>query len=99
MLFATVTYTNQSGAKFDFEYYMKKHIPMVERLLSTSIEVTRGIGTPDGAAAPFVCVGRIRIKSIEEFSAAMARYGAEILGDVPRYTNLQPAIQFDEVLS
>jgi uncharacterized protein (TIGR02118 family) len=99
MRFVTVAYPNQSGAKFDFDYYMQKHIPMVASLLGTSIEVSKGIGTPTGEPVASLCVARIHIRSIEEFSAAMAKHGAQIIGDIPNYTNIQPTLQIDEALA
>jgi len=42
MKYVTVTYPSKHDAKFDFDYYMPKHIPMVSRLLGTSIEVSKG---------------------------------------------------------
>ncbi|HUK24563.1 MAG TPA: EthD family reductase [Terriglobales bacterium] len=98
MLFVTVTYANQDGAKFDFDYYMKKHIPMVAGLLGTTIEVCKGIATPMGTPVAFLCVARIRINSIEEFSAAMAKHGPQITQDVANYSNVQPTVQIDEEL-
>ena len=98
MLCASVVYPNQPDAKFDFRYYMKKHIPMVEELLNTSIEVVRGVASTTGPAVPFVCTARIAIHSTDEFFAAMATHGAQILGDIPNYTNIQPIVQIDELV-
>jgi uncharacterized protein (TIGR02118 family) len=98
MMCATVIYPNQQDAKFDFEYYMKKHIPMVEKLLNTTIEVMRGLSSPSGPPVPFVCTARIKINSAQEHSAAMATHGAQILGDIPNYTNIQPLVQIDELV-
>ena len=94
-----VMYPNQSGARFDFDYYMKKHIPMVENLLHTNIAVSKGIATLSGAPIAFVCTARIRINSVEEFSAAFAKHGAQIMGDIPNYTDIPPWLQIDEVLA
>ena len=99
MQYATVVYPNQSGSKFDFDYYMKKHIPMVEALLNTSIAVSKGIATLNGTPVAFVCIARIRINGLEEFSAAFAKHGAQIMEDIPNYTDIQPSVQIDEVLA
>ena len=99
MLYVMVLYPNQSGSKFDFDYYMKKHIPMVESLLNTSIAVSKGIATPNGTPIAFVCTARMRINSLEEFSTAFAKHGAQITGDIPNYTDIQPSVQIDEVLA
>lgn len=93
----TVIYPNKDGSKFDFDYYMQEHIPMVERLFGKSIEVRRGISAPTGAPAPYVCIATIAA-NIAEFQAVFAQHGAEILGDIPNYTNVEPAVQFDEIL-
>jgi uncharacterized protein (TIGR02118 family) len=93
-----VTYPNKEGAKFDFEYYLAKHVPMVSALLGKEIEVNKGIGTPNGAPVPFLCIARIWIDSLEEFTAAMAQHGGKIMGDIPNYTNVTPVLQIEEVV-
>jgi uncharacterized protein (TIGR02118 family) len=101
MYCATVAYPRKDGGKFDFDYYAKKHIPMVTRFAGANCiksEIRKGIASPDGSPAPFVCVASIWIKSIEEFQAALAKHGGEIMGDVLNYTNIQPILQVDEVL-
>jgi uncharacterized protein (TIGR02118 family) len=94
----TVIYPNKDGSKFDFDYYTQKHVPWVARLVGKSIEVRRGISSPAGAPAPYVCIATIAA-SIAEFQAVFARHGAEILADVPNYTNIEPTVQFDEILA
>jgi len=78
---------------------MKKHIPMVAGLLKTTIEVSKGVANPTGQPVANLCVARIRINSVDEFSAMMAKHGAQIMGDIVNYTNIQPAVQIDEVLN
>ncbi len=79
MQFATVTYPSKDGAKFDFDYYMKTHIPLVCGLLGTSIEVCKGTSAMPGDPPAFVCVARIKISGPEEFALAMAKHGAQII--------------------
>jgi uncharacterized protein (TIGR02118 family) len=99
MQFATVTYPSKDGAKFDFDYYMKTHIPLVCCLLGTSIEVCKGTSAMPGDPPAFVCVARIKISGPEEFALAMAKHGAQIMADIPNYTNITPVVQIDEVLT
>ncbi len=94
----TVLYPNKDGANFDFEYYTKKHVPWVAGLVGNSIEVRRGLSSVTGAPAPFVCLATIHVNSIEKFQATFAKHGAEILADIPNYTNIEPFVQFDEIL-
>jgi len=95
----TVVYPNKNDATFDFDYYMKKHVPWVAKLTGNKIEVRRGISSAAGSSAPFVCVATILIDSVAEFQAVFAQHGAEILADVPKYTNIEPIVQFDEILA
>jgi uncharacterized protein (TIGR02118 family) len=94
----TVVYPNKKGAKFDFDYYMKKHIPFVAGLMGKGLEVRRGISTATGSPAEFVCIGTIPIDSVAAFQAIFAQHGAEIMADIPNYTNIQPIVQFDDIL-
>jgi uncharacterized protein (TIGR02118 family) len=98
MYYVTVLYPNRDDVKFDFDYYMSKHIPMVARLLDTTVEVCKGISTPTGDPAPFLYTARIRVNSLEKYQAAMAQHGAQIIGDIPNYCNAQPTVQLDEVV-
>jgi len=95
---ATVVYSNKPGAKFDFDYYLTKHVPMVAGFFGTDIEVQKGILSPMGSSLAFVCIARIWINSIEHFQATMTQYGAQILSDVANYTNIEPVLQIDEVV-
>jgi uncharacterized protein (TIGR02118 family) len=98
MRYVSVMYPNRDGVKFDFDYYLGKHIPMASRLLGSPIEVCKGIATPTGAPPAFLCTARIRVNSMEEFQAAMAQHRAQIMGDIPNYCNLEPTVQIDEVM-
>jgi uncharacterized protein (TIGR02118 family) len=95
----TVLYPNKEGAKFNFDHYMKKHVPWVAGLVGKSIEVRRGISSASGSPAPFVCMATIQVGTIDEFKSVFAKHGAEILADIPNYTNIEPFVQFDEILS
>ena len=99
MQLVTVVYPNKADANFDFAYYMKKHIPWVAQLVGKSIEVRRGISSVMGSPVAFVCVATIPIDSVAEFQAIFAKHGTEILADVPNYTNIEPLVQFDEILA
>ena len=94
----TVLYPNKNDAKFDFNYYTRKHVPWVSGLLGLKIDVHKGISSPTGSAPAFLFVAAIHINSIEEFQAMFAKHGAKIMADIPNYTNVEPVIQFDEAL-
>lgn len=99
MQLVTVLYPNKENAIFNFEYYMTKHVPWVSELVGKPIEVRRGLSSPMGANSPFVCIATIHVNSLDEFQPIFAKHGAQIMADIPNYTNIQPIIQFDEVLA
>lgn len=94
----TILYPNKASAKFDFDYFIKKHIPMTTKAFGNVVEVRKGISSPFGSPVPFICLVRIVINSVEEFLSVMKQQGAELIADMPNYTNIEPLIQFDEVL-
>ena len=102
MIRVSVLYPYQDDAKFDYTYYVTKHMVLVkERLADTGllrIEADKAIGGGDpNAPAPFLCVGHMYFNSIEDFQKGMATHGKELLADVPNYTNVRPQIQLAEI--
>jgi uncharacterized protein (TIGR02118 family) len=101
MIKISVFYPNSAGAKFDMNYYVSKHLPMVQKKLGTALKgvaAEQGIAGGDpGVAAPFIAVGHLMCDSVETFQSAFAPHASEIMADVPNYTNVQPTIQISEV--
>ena len=93
-----VLYPNKDGATFDFEYYMQKHIPLANGLLGHEFKVSRGISSAQGGQPPFLCIARMDIGTMEKFLPVLGRH-VEVLGkDIPNYTNVEPVMQFEELL-
>jgi len=104
MIRVSVLYPTGEGKKFDTTYYMQKHMPLVrERLTGLGLvraEVDRGVaGGAPGAPAPFVYVAHLYFNSLADFQKAMGAHGAELMADVPNYTNIQPQVQISEIVS
>ena len=103
MIRISVLYPATEGARFDQEYYAQKHMKLVrDRLGSLGLvrtEIDKGLagGAPD-APAPFVSIGHVYFNSLADFQKAMAAHGAELMADVPNYTNIQPVIQISEIV-
>jgi uncharacterized protein (TIGR02118 family) len=99
----SVFYDTGAEGRFDFDYYVQQHVPMVHRLMADqgcrAMWVERGIaGGAPGSPAPYSVVGHMEFASAEAFGAAMAAVGAEIQGDVPNYTDQLPTIQISEIV-
>ena len=101
MIRVSVYYPNNSGARFDHDYYANKHMPMVLEKLGALVvrgEVDKGIGgaAPD-APATYVAVGHLIFNSLEDFQQGFGSHGDEIMGDIPNYTDIEPIIQVSEI--
>ena len=97
----TVLYPNKPGITFDFDYYLKKHKTLIERLYGKGIkklELRRGVSMQDGSPVPYVAVINIYIGSQKDFDAAAAKYTQTLIDDVKNFTNGMPVIQNDEVV-
>jgi uncharacterized protein (TIGR02118 family) len=97
----SVFYPHQPNARFDMTYYCEQHMPMVRRLLGSAIKnlaVEQGLsgGTP-GAPALYIAMGHCYFDSVPAFLEAWTPHAAEILADIPNYTDLQPQFQISEV--
>lgn len=104
MVKISIQYPNTPGARFDFDYYVGTHMPMAIELLSAHpgyqrISVEKGLGgaQPDSPPA-YIAVCDIFFDSIEDFLAAFMPNAPVLQGDMPNYTDVEPVIQFNEVL-
>ncbi|MBP6820411.1 MAG: EthD family reductase [Acidobacteria bacterium] len=101
MIKVSVFYPNEAGKKFDLDYYCNKHIPLVQEKLGAAckqiaVESGLGGGAPDSPAT-FIAMGHMYFDSVEAFQQAFAPHSAEIMGDIPNYTEIQPTLQISEV--
>jgi uncharacterized protein (TIGR02118 family) len=101
MIKVSVMYPNQQGAHFDMAYYCTKHIPMLRQLLGPAlmnVAVEEGIaGMTPGSPAPYLALGHLYFESVAVFQEAFTPHAAQIVGDVPNYTNSEPTIQISTV--
>lgn len=102
MIRVTVSYPARAGARFDHEYYASKHRPLiVDRLKSAGlirIEIDKCVADGAGGAPGVVASAHMFFPSVAEFQAAMSKHGAELLGDIPNYTDIQPSILISAVV-
>lgn len=88
-------------AKFDWDYYLGKHTPMVQRLMGAAlkkVEIDKGLAGPGpGAPATYTTVCTLSFDSVESFQAAFAPHAQQIMADIANYTDVQPVVQISEV--
>lgn len=102
MIRLTIMYPDAEGATFDMDYYINKHIPMVNEtcapgIRECSVEQGLGGGGP-GVPAPYRVIARITVDSMEDFEKYVAPNDPIFAADVPNFTNIRPVIQVNEVV-
>lgn len=96
----SVLYPNQEGRRFDLEYYLKRHLPLVKSLLEPfrlrDVEVTQGLAS--GSPQPYLVVTHLVFDELEDFQRGMKENQAMIVSDVPNYTDITPVFQIGRIL-
>lgn len=100
MIRVSALYPNGDDARFDHDYYQGTHQDLLHARWGRwlrGVEMDRGLAGGGGAAAPFVGGAHLYFDSVEEFQAALAAHGEEVLGDIPNFTNTQPVLQISRI--
>ena len=102
MIKVSILYPNDAGSNFDHAYYRDSHMPMVKARLGDAC-LRYGIdrclgGAAPGSPAPYHAIGELYFNRVEDFGAAMAPHGKEIMGDIPNYTSVSPVLMVSEVV-
>lgn len=103
MVKISILYPKKSDSRFDLEYYLNTHMPMSIDKLSAGkgyrgVSVAHGVdvGMPELQPA-FVAQCDYYFDSFEDFAAAFMPHAALLQGDMAHYTDIEPAIQVNEV--
>jgi uncharacterized protein (TIGR02118 family) len=101
MIKVSVLYPNNPGAKFDMAYYTSKHMPMVQRKIGAAckgIAAEQGVsGAEPGSKPAYIAIGHLLFDSVASFQSGFGPHSAEILADIPNYTNTQPVVQISDI--
>jgi len=101
MVKLTILYPNSDGARFDLDYYLNVHVPMAHRLLEPAMKrytVDAGLlGAGPDVPPPFLAIGEQTYESVEAFMEVFMPNAAELQGDIPKFTNVEPVIQFSQM--
>jgi uncharacterized protein (TIGR02118 family) len=104
MVRISILYPNNKDSRFDFRYYVEKHMPASIELLSAhpgfkGVSVERGVGGAEPGSEPaYIAMCHCLFNSVDDFMAAFMPNAAALQGDMPNYTDIEPVIQFNEVL-
>jgi uncharacterized protein (TIGR02118 family) len=101
MIKVSVLYPNKPGAHFDMNYYVGHHMPLAMRLLAKGLrrtEVDAGLqGAAPGEPAPFFGGCQFYYDTVDAFLENWSAAAEELGADIPKYTDVAPIIQLNEV--
>ena len=102
-MIVTVMYQVAAGQKFDVDYYMKAHMPLVHRLWDSAglkgSQVLKGTASPTGEPATYHVMTLLEFESMDAFGAAAQQHGKEVMGDIANFTDGTTILQFNDQLS
>ncbi|MCJ7465250.1 MAG: EthD family reductase [Maribacter sp.] len=102
MIKVSVFYPNADGKKFDMDYYIGTHVPLVSKTLGTALKgasYDKGLGGgAPGSPATYVSIANLFFDSIEEFGEAFGAAAPTFQADLPNFTNIEPIVQISEVM-
>ena len=96
-------YPKKEGCRFDFDYYIEKHMPMSIACLSDAkgfrgVSVERGIDIEEPKLeSSYFAMCHYYFDSVEDFLAAFMPHAQKLQGDIPNYTDIEPIIQISRV--
>ncbi len=100
MILVTVMYP--AGEKFDTDYYLKTHMPLVRDRWSAyglkSAQAIKGVAKADGSALDYQMIALLTFGSLDDFKAAGKAHGKEIFDDIPKFTSAQAVVQINDVV-
>jgi uncharacterized protein (TIGR02118 family) len=101
MITVNVLYRHSDSIKFNMNYYLDTHMPLISKLLGSALKgalVQQGTaGGAPGSPPEFAVITVLRFESMEAFQAAFLPHAPAVMADIVNFTSEQPSIQFSEV--
>lgn len=98
MIRVSVLYPKEPGKKFDFDYYINKHMAMVHQKLDPAGLVKTEVDKAADENSPFMAAGHLYFKSMEDFQNGFFAHMADFGADMVNYTDIMPQLQISEIL-
>jgi uncharacterized protein (TIGR02118 family) len=101
MIRVSFLYPNRAGSRFDAEYYIGTHMPLVIARLGMALKsVSAEIGISSAMPtqpAPHAAIATFDFESVQAFTGAVMPHYAELQADIPNYTDIEPVVQISEL--
>jgi uncharacterized protein (TIGR02118 family) len=95
MIRVSVMYTK--GGKFNYDYYVNKHMALVHKLLDpfgmVKSEVNKGIGD-----SPYMAIGHLVFNSMEDMQKGLQAHDPELAADLVNFSDVKPQFQISEII-
>jgi uncharacterized protein (TIGR02118 family) len=90
MIHVLVMYPRTEGTKFDGDYWVNTHMPLVSQHWPQAVKWEASLAGED---QPFYGAASIYFASMEDFGAAVGGAGGPVvMGDVANYTDTAPTL-------
>ena len=96
-----IIYPKQENAQFDWDYYLNIHMPMSIKLHGEALKavsIAKGIEGIESAPVAYLALTTMQFESVQSFIDAFTPHAEILQGDMKNYTNIQPVIQFSEIV-
>ncbi|MGI4779224.1 MAG: EthD family reductase [Janthinobacterium lividum] len=98
----TVLYENVDDATFDLDYYMARHMPLVDEKFKpfgmTGWRVLKAVGAPFGGKPAYSVIANLEFDSASQFLDAVAAESGPVFGDVPNFSNKSPVVVIGDLV-
>jgi len=96
-----VIYPVAAGTRFDYDYYLSTHMPLVEEHMGPHIEqtlVTKGVAGGPDVPPPYYAVATMVFPDKDAMHKAM-RASGPVMKDVANFTDVQPQVLIGKVIA
>ncbi|MDO5691704.1 MAG: EthD family reductase [Pseudomonadota bacterium] len=103
MFRVTIIYPDQPGARFDQDYYLKKHVPTMKQLLQgmpgfLNISVERSFDASSWGASFALMTCHYTFDSLQNTMLAMSDLAGQMRADIPKFSNVVPTVYVNELI-
>jgi uncharacterized protein (TIGR02118 family) len=101
MVQLNILYPKNENSVFNWDYYLNTHMPLSIKLHGKALQrvlISKGIEEIKEAPVSYLAITSMLFESVNSFIEAFTPHAEILQGDIKNYTNVQPVIQFSEVV-
>ncbi|KAA9352720.1 EthD family reductase [Larkinella humicola] len=103
MITATLLYPQTADTRFDLDYYLNQHTPLVREHLTpdglVGIDLEQGLaGMAPDTPPTYTVIARLHFATLADLQTALIAHAPALLADLPNFTDAQPIMQINQSL-